>query len=452
MTEMKSNKLPPGSYGLPVLGETLSFLFDINFIEKRYKKYGSIFKTNIIGRPTVVMAGPEAVEFVLSSHMDHFSWREGWPNNFKVLLGESLFLMDGEEHRQKRRLMMPALHGSALVNYFDTMEEITLSYLKKWEEKQEFVWMEAFKQLTFDIASELLLGTKSGAESARLSKLFTTLTDGLFAVNPLQLPITKYGKAIAARNQIIEHLTTVVRNRKEKPTKDALSLLIQAKDEEGNSLSEKELIAQAVLLLFAGHETTTSMLTWLCAELARHPEVLQRAREEQLQLASSGELNLEQLGQMPYLEQVLWEVERLHEPVAGGFRGVVKPFEFKGFYVPEGWMALYSILGTHRTSEIYPEPERFDPDRFSPHRLEHKQRPFSLIGFGGGARICIGIAFAKMEMKIIAAHLLRGYEWEILPNQSLDIVRIPTSRPKDGLRVRFRRRNRFSETQYLKLQ
>jgi retinoid hydroxylase len=435
---MKNSQLPPGSNGLPVLGETLSFLFDTKkFIEKRYRRYGSIFKTHLIGRPTVVMVGPDAVEFVLSSHMDHFSWREGWPDNFKILLGESLFLMDGEEHRSKRRLIMPALHGAALANYVGTMDDLTRSYLKKWEEKKEFTWFEEFKQLTFDIASQLLLGTSPGQESMRFSQLFATLTNGLFAINPLSLPFTKLGKAIAARNQILEHLTKVLRERQQNPMRDALSLLVQAKDDEGNSLSEKELIAQALLLLFAGHETTTSMLTWLCAELARHPEVLKRAREEQQQLSCQGGLTLEQLGQMPYLEQVLSEIERLHPPVGGGFRGVVKPFEYKGFHVPTGWMALYSIIGTHSIPEIYPEPEVFDPDRFDPQRQERKQQSFSLIGFGGGSRLCVGIAFAKMEMKIVAAHLLRSYNWEILPGQSLETVRIPTSRPKDGLRVRF---------------
>ncbi|MEH2291904.1 cytochrome P450 [Nostoc sp.] len=434
---MKSNQIPPGSFGIPILGETLSFFFDSNFGKKRYRQYGTIFKTHLFGRPTVVMVGPEALEFVLSSHMDNFSWREGWPNNFKILLGESLFLQDGEEHRRNRRLMMPALHGPALVNYAVTMEDITRGYLQKWQKKQEFTWFQEFKQLTFDIASQLLLGTHPGPECVRLSQLFTTLGNGLFAINSLSLPFTAFGKAIAARNQILEHLTQVVRERQQNPTKDTISLLIQAKDEDGNSLSEKEIIAQAVLLLFAGHETTTSMLTWLCVELARHPEVLKKAREEQLQLASKGDLDLEQLGKMPYLEQVLWEVERLHQPAGGGFRGVIKDFEFKGYHVPAGWQLLYSIVITHSLKEIYLEPERFDPDRFSPQRQEHKKYPFSLVGFGGGPRICIGIAFAKMEMKIIAAHLLRSYHWEILPNQSLETVFFPTNRPKDGLRVRF---------------
>jgi cytochrome P450 len=237
----------------------------------------------------------------------------------------------------------------------------------------------------------------------------------------------------------LQHITEIVRQRQQQPTNDALSLLVQARDEEGNSMSEKELTAQAMLLLFAGHETTTSMLTWICLELGRHPEVFKRAREEQLSLASVGEISLEQLGKMQYLDQILSEIERLHPAVGGGFRGVVKPFEFNGFQVPTGWIVNYSIPRTHQLASIYPEPKQFDPDRFSPERQEHKQKPFSLIGFGGGPRICLGIAFAKLEMKIVAAQLLRGYQWELLPQQRLEAVAIPMLRPKDGLRVRFQR-------------
>ncbi|GJD17459.1 hypothetical protein RIVM261_024150 [Rivularia sp. IAM M-261] len=187
---MTANQLPPGSNGLPILGETLSFVFDNNYIAKRYQQHGAIFRTNLIGKPTIVMVGPEAAEFVLSTHIEHFSWRQGWPNNFKELLGESLFLMDGEEHRQKRRLIMPAMHGPALADYFATMEQITQNYLNKWVTKHEFAWFEEFKQVTFDIASELLLGTKTGTDSTRLSQLLTTLTDGLITINPLKLPFT----------------------------------------------------------------------------------------------------------------------------------------------------------------------------------------------------------------------------------------------------------------------
>lgn len=431
---MNSTQLPPGGNGLPVIGETLSFLFDPQFIEKRYKQYGPIFKTHVLGRPAAFMVGPEAAEFVLSSHMEHFSWKQGWPENFKQLLGESLFLQDGEEHRQNRRLMMPAFHGQALAGYVSTMETITEEYLQKWEQKCELIWFEEFKQLTFDIASQLLVGATPGSEVARLSKLFTALTNGLFAINPW-----RYKRALAARDQLLQHITKIVQERQQNPSNDTLSLLVQARDEEGNGMSLKELTAQAMLLLFAGHETTTSMLTWMCLELGRHPEILQRAREEQLHLGAKGSMNLEILGKMQYLDQIISETERLHPPVGGGFRGVVKPFEFNGFHVPVGWMVSYSIPGTHQLESIYPEPKRFDPDRFSSGRQEHKQKPFSLIGFGGGPRICVGIAFAKLEMKIIIAKLLQSYKWEFLPQQSFEAVVVPTRRPKDGLRVRFQK-------------
>jgi cytochrome P450 len=439
MTNYRQTNLPPGDFGLPVLGQTLNFLFDRQFAAKQYAKYGAISKTSLLGRPTIFMIGSEAAEFVLSSHMDCFSWEAGWPDNFKILLGKSLFLQDGEEHRRNRRLMMPAFHGQALTGYVSTMAEITQRYLDKWTQQGEFTWFYEFKKFTFEVASQLLLGTDAGDEVERLSKLFATLSNGLFAIAPFDLPFTTLGKATRARDQLLQHITKVVKERQQNPTHDVLSMLIQAEDEDGGKFSLEELKAQAMLMLFAGHETTTSMLTWFCLELARHPQVLERARQEQMALAQTGELNLDQIGKMPYLDQIFQEIERLRPPVGGGFRGVVKPFEFNGYHVPEGWLVLYSIMITHKQSDIYPNPDQFDPDRFSPERQEHKQKPFSLIGFGGGARICVGIAFAKLEMKIIAANLLRNYQWEILRSQNLEPFPIPTLRPKDGLRVKFQK-------------
>ncbi|MBE9128244.1 MULTISPECIES: cytochrome P450 [unclassified Coleofasciculus] len=432
----KTLPLPPGTFGLPGIGETLGFLFDPDFAIKRQRKYGSIFKTNILGRPTVVMVGADANRFILSSDMDCFSWREGWPDTFKELLGESLFVQEGEEHRRNRKLLMPAFHGKALANYLETMDSLIHDYLKKWEHLGTFTWFSELKQMTFEIASILLVGSKPGENIAQLSQWFAQLTSGLFAV-PLRWRWTTYGKALAARNQLLAYIEQAVRKRQQEPAQDALGLLVQSQDEEGNALSMNELKAQTLLLLFAGHETTTSMLTSLAMALAQHPDVLAKARAEQQQFATEGAITFEQLKQMPYLEQILREVERLYPPIAGGFRGVVKSFEYQGYHVPAGWQVLYRIQGTHQDSEVYTNPKQFDPDRFSPERAEHKQQEFSLVGFGGGPRICLGLAFAQMEMKIFAAHLLRHYHWELLPKQNLTMDAIPTLHPRSGLRVRF---------------
>ena len=435
----KSLSLPPGSLGLPFIGESLNFLFDPQFADKRQAKYGNIFKTHILGRPTVVMMGPEANSFILSSHMEHFSWREGWPGTFRELLGESLFLQEGEQHRRNRKLLMPAFHGKALESYFDTIVSISQNYLNQWERIGTFTWFGEMKKLTFEIASKLLIGSEPGEMTDRLSQWFTDLTNGLFMV-PLRWSWTPYGRALQARDQLLAHIQKVVEDRMAHPTKDALGLLVQSEDENGDRLTMEELKVQALLMLFAGHETTTSMLTSLMMAFAQNPEVLAKARLEQDSLAAKGGLNLEQLRQMPYLEQCIQEIERMYPPVGGGFRKVVKEFEFNGYRVPAGWMALYRIDAAHKDPRCYTNIETFDPDRFNPERAEHKRYDYSLMAFGGGPRICLGIAFAKMEMKVLAAQVLRQYSWKLTPNQDLSMNPIPTLRPASGVKVHLRRR------------
>lgn len=434
---MKTQQLPPGNFGLPFIGETVSFLRDPNFSQKRQQKYGSIFKSRILGRPTVFMIGPEANQFILSSHFDHFSWRDGWPPNFKELLGNSLFVQEGEEHRKNRKLLAPAFHSAALANYFQTMETIIHRYFQKWEQQETLTWFPQMKQMTFEIAGQLLLGSESGEMTDTLAEWFSQLTAGLFAV-PFRWSWTTYGKALQAKEKLLAHIETAICYRQQHPANDALGLLVQSQDEEGNTLSLEEIKYQALLLLFAGHETTTSMLTSLCIALAQHPEILAKARVEQEQFGN--QLTLEQLKQMSYLDQILLEVERLFPPVRGGFRGVVKSFEFQGYHVPEGWLALYQIHRTHQDQSVYSEPEQFKPERFNPDNPDYKKVDFSLVGFGGGPRICIGYAFAKMEMKLFAAYLLRHYDWEILPNQDLTLDPIPTLHPRDGFKVKLKKR------------
>ncbi|MBP0020485.1 MAG: cytochrome P450 [Cyanobacteria bacterium SBLK] len=434
-----SKPLPPGSFGLPLLGETLSFINDPAFVEKRQEKYGPIFKTHILGSPTVGMVGPEANRFLLSSHMHHFSWQEGPPDTGKELFGRALFLQDGEEHKRNRKLLRPAFHGKALTGYFETMECITQSYLTQWEAMKTFTWWEEMQKLTFEISSVLILGSEPGIMTARLCQWFSEFSAGRLSL-PLRFPWTTYNRALQARDRLLAHIEAVVRDRQQHPTQDALGLLVQSRDEEGCGLSLEEIKTQALMMIFAAHETTTSMLTSLVMSLALYPTVWKQAQNEQDALTVEGALNLEQLKRMPYLEQVLKEVERMYPPAAGGFRGVVESFEFNGYQVPKGWKVFYSIGTTHKDRRCYSDIEQFDPDRFSPERAEHKKHNFSLVGFGGGPRICLGLAFAQMEMKIIAAHLLRNYTWELLPGQNLTMKYLPIQQPQSGLKVQFRKR------------
>ncbi|WP_377478427.1 MAG: cytochrome P450 [Microcoleus anatoxicus] len=427
--------LPPGSFGLPLMGDTLNFLRDSQFAKKRHQEYGNIFKTSIFGQPTVFMCGQEANLFVLSHENQYFV--VSWPPSTKALLGPlSLALQTGADHQNRRKLLYQAFQPRALAGYIEAMEDITQRYLEKWGQISEFAWYPELRNYTFDVAGKLLVGIDSGSGTA-LGHYFETWCNGLFSI-PLDLPWTLFGKAKNSRKLLLAELEKIIRDRQQgiPGGNDALGLLISARDDEGNSLSVEELKDQVLLLLFAGHETLTSAIASFCLLLAQHPDVMAKVRAEQQQFPPTEPLTLEQLKQMTYLEQVLREVLRLVPPVGGGFRTVINACEFGGYEIPKGWSVLYEINQTHQDAAVYPEPDRFNPDRFN---SERSAKPFSYVPFGGGLRECLGKEFARLEMKLFAATMIRECNWELLPNQDLNLIRVPTPHPRDGLQVKFQR-------------
>ena len=194
----QSLPLPPGSFGLPFVGETISFLREPNFTEERHKKYGNIFKTHLFGRPTVMLIGAEANRLMLTENQ-YFSIT--WPHSTKVLLGPaSLAVQTGVEHQKRRKLLSQAFQPRALEGYVSTMENITRSYLHKWEQLGTLTWYPELRNYTFDVASKLLVGTDSSSETL-LGQLFKDWCDGLFTI-PLALPWTKFGRALRCREQL----------------------------------------------------------------------------------------------------------------------------------------------------------------------------------------------------------------------------------------------------------
>ena len=437
--------LPPLSVSRDIFFANREKLFDTDFLMAQYNEHGPVFHVKIFGLPIAVFMGPEANRFVLASGMKHFNWRDGWPPTFRGLLGESLFVQDGDEHRQKRRLIMPAFHQDALHNYLTTMEEITRRYLTRWSDRQHFSFAAENKQFTFEIASTLLTGSVPGEETEHLSRQFTTMTAG-FTTLPLNLPFTSYGRALAARRHLLAFIDRAIQERRHDNRHDALSLLVHTRDENGEGMTNEELQAQTLLMLFAGHETSASMLTSLIRVLAERPDILQKLRDEQASLGLGETLTMQDVARMTYAEQVLKEVERLHPPVPAGFRGVKEDIVFNGYTIPAGWRAVYVIVGAHLDPDVYHDPYTFDPDRFSKARNENNV-PYSLVGFGGGSRLCVGYAFAQLEMKIIVSYLVRFHEWTLDPGQNFNDVYEPTRQPKGGMMVTFRRRQDMQQSQ-----
>jgi retinoid hydroxylase len=434
--------LPPGEFGLPFVGETLAFFGDSDFATKRFQQHGSIFKTRLLGKPTIFIRGADANRFILTGENQTFV--VSWPPSTRALLGKrSLALQVGEIHQNRRKLLAQAFMPRALAGYIATMEEITHRYLQRWESQGQLTWYPELRNYTLDVACKLLVGLDNGSQTP-LGQQFEVWCKGLFSI-PLPLPWTRFGQAKQCRDRLLQTIEQIIRERQQRsdPGTDTLGLLVQATDEAGNHFSAEELKDQVLLLLFAGHETLTSAVASFCLLTAQYPEVLDKIRQEQQQFPADRPLALESLREMTYLDQVLKEVLRLVPPVGGGFRTVIQDCEYQGYQIPRGWSVLYQIGTTHKDDLLYPDPDRFDPDRFSPDRIQSQtvdQQKYGYLPFGGGIRECLGKEFARLEMKIFAALLVRHADWQLLPEQNLEMVTIPTPHPKDGLRVRFEKR------------
>ena len=430
--------LPPGRMGLPGLGETWQFLRDGQFIDKRYRRYGPIFKTHLFGDPTIIVCDSESARFVTQNENRYFQFK--FPASTNRLLGPgSLSNQAGREHKKRRQVVGKAFQSRALAGYAETMTTLARRYLQHWERQGELTWYPQLRDYTFDVACKLLVGLEEGSQT-ELRRLFERWSQGLFSI-PVALPGTTFGRAMHCRQRILEQLEAIARQRQQAPDpgQDALGVMLQAQDEDGNRLSVAELKDQLLLLLFAGHETLTSSLTSFCFLVGQHPAVKARLRAELERLSPDEVPRPERLQQLSYLEQVVQEVLRHVPPVAGSFRQVTQSCQWQGYRIPQGWKVLYQIAQIQRDSTHYPSPHHFDPENFNPDREPHPSKTFGYLPFGGGLRECLGKEFARLEIKVLAAELLRHYDWELLPEQDLRWETVPDPRPRDGLRVRLQR-------------
>jgi retinoid hydroxylase len=401
------------------------------YLLEGWRRHGPVFRFRLLGMNMVALIGADANRLVLVDARERFSHAAGYAM-VREILGDGLLFQDGAVHRRNRTLMTPAFHQRGVQAYFDVMRERAEEHLGRWVAEGPGPMYERFRRLTFDVMARLVLGVEAETELGRLGALNDRLAKGSAAFLRVGWRWTTYGRGLEARDALRAYLRGVIRARRDAPGGDALGLLMAARDEAGGALDEDELLEQAVILMFAGHETTTSMLTSLLGALAAHPEVHARLVAEHRRVVGDGPLRLEHVRELHELDLVLKEVERLWPPISLCQRGVVEEVEFGGHRLPPGTLVVYSPWATHRLPSLFRDPERFDPDRFAPPREEHRAHPYALVGFGGGPRLCIGQAFALLEMKVVAALLLGRHRWELAPGDPR-LVWVPTLHPRSGL-------------------
>jgi len=413
-----------------------------------YDRFGPVFTVRILHGLVVFMLGPAANHYTLVSHADNFRWRDSSLGDLIPLLGDGLLTTDGDYHRRARKIMLPAFHREAIAAASDTMLEEADRALDGWrpgDSVDVYAWA---RGLAMRIAMRALLGLDpdDGQKGELAAEHFERALSYFGTDYPLRLlrgPRTPWRKMHTSRAVLDEIVYGEIARRRGEAgygRADVLSMLLEATDDDGARLSDREVRDQAMTLMFAGHDTSTSTISFMLYELARHPHVLEQLVAEQDRVLAGRSPTAAQLhSELPQLDMALDETLRLYPAAWIGPRRAVEEFEFEGRHVPAGAYVNYCSWASHRLPEVFPEPEAFLPERFTPERKAALPKG-AYVPFGGGSRTCIGMRFGQLEIKAVVTRLLQRFRPELKPGRTMTVRQMPTLSPRGGMPMVLRER------------
>jgi len=435
---MGLESLPPGP-SLHPLRQTLRFARDpCGFQEECARRHGELFTLRLIGQaPAVYVGSPEGVRELLAQSPQDLRSGEG-AAVLRFLLGaRSLTCLDGAPHQRDRKLMMPPLHGERLLAYGGRMRDLTARVVDGWRPGEPVSLVAETKRITLEVFLDSVFGIPEGPTRDRFRALLLSYLD--LCMRPVSLAIWSLlpGEALRRRltgvaglsdrlpgslrrwlpfalARVVRELDAAIleyiaEKRRQLDERDVISALIAARDENGVGLTDAELHDEMLTMLVGGHETTATSLAFALQEIALHADVHDRIADECKVVFGEAELDPTRVKELVYLEATVKEALRLH-PIAPGFvRKVAAPVRLRGYDLPRGVSAMGSMHLVHRSPAIWPEPERFLPERF----FGLRPKPYEYFPFGGGVRTCIGMAFALFEMKVVLATILRRVRLEL---------------------------------------
>ena len=411
--------LPPGPPG-PALVQSARLIRDpLGFLERCIKRYGDVFTVRFIGMGNLVyIADPAILKEVFTG--DPTVFHAGDANSFmEPILGpRSLLLLDQDEHLAERRLLLPPFHGEKVRRYADLVAEIVAREVERWPDGRAFGLRPRMQAVTLEVILRAVFGIREAEQLARLRDLIPRMLQqgDLLVWLPWAHrdlgPLSPWRRFMRVRNAVDELLFEEIRRRRAledlDERDDVLSLLLQARDDEGRPMSDAALHDELVTLLIAGHETTATGLAWAFERLLRTPLVHRRLLAE----VDAGEDDA-------YLDAVVRETLRVRPVVYDVARLLTAPFSVRGWMLPAGTYVVPSITGVHLFTGLYEDAAEFRPERF----LEGEVESYAWIPFGGGRRRCIGAAFATMEMKVAIREILSRVELRA-PEQAPERVKL----------------------------
>ncbi len=435
--------LPPGPKALPIIGNVLQFQRDpLAFMRKTQQQYGRVARVHLGNDTVVAFFRPEHVRYFLMEHPRNFIKPYfGAGANLKAFLGDGLLTTDGEFHRQQRRLVQPAFHKKRVEGYADVMVQFTREMLETWQAGTEIDIAQSMQQLTLRIILKSLFNIDSPAQANTLGRAFNDVINNTqrrfsaLAKLERRLPLAKNRKRQAGTRTIDDFVYELIAQRRAEDgdVGDVLSMLLNAQDE-GNTMTDKQIHDQVLTFVSAGHETAQNTLSWTFYLLSQHPTVYNKLLAE-IQTVLAGRTPIvADLPNLPYLEWIINESWRCYPPAWLQGRRAIEAFDLDGYHFPANIVALISQWVTHNLPDIWGDPENFRPERWDP-ASGQKVPQGAYFPFGGGPRICIGMPFAEIETKLLVASILQSFTPRLVPGFPVVIQPRVTLRPKNGMHM-----------------
>lgn len=420
----------PNLIQTPTFIQRLQWVVDpVGYMENAVQQYPDIFTASIIGfgNSMVFVNHPQGVQEILTNDRKKFT-APGKDNRIlQPLVGDySIFMLDGDRHRKRRQLVMPSFHGDRMRAYGGLIRDLTEKVFSQLPTNQPFAARATTQDISMQVILQTVFGVSEGERSQQLKKQLTLLVDifkSPFTSGFLFFPFLQkdlgawspWGKFMRDKQQLDQLIYAEIAERRENPDPnriDILSLLMSARDEAGNQMTDEELRDELITLLLAGYETTATSLAWGLYLLHQHPEVREKLLQELDSLGDSPDPM--SVFRLPYLTAVCNETLRIHPVAMLTFpREVQEPVELLGYHLEPDTVVMGCIFLTHQREDLYPNAKQFRPERF----LERQYSPFEFMPFGGGVRRCMGEALAIFEMKLVLATILSNYELSLADSQ-----------------------------------
>ncbi len=442
-------KVPPGPRSRLPAGVFFKFRRDpLRWLEETAAKYGDVVRFRLGTQDAYFLNHPDLVKEVLVTQDRAFKKGRALERS-KRLLGEGLLTSEGDFHRRQRRLAQPAFHRQRIAGYAEAMVGIAERQCSAWQDGQELDIHHEMMRMTLTIVARTLFDADVEADAEGVGRALTEVMELFtFMLAPFsefleKLPLPPMRRFERVRKDLDRVINRIIRERREEGRDhgDLLSMLMNAEDVEGDGgkMSDRQLRDELITLILAGHETTANALTWTWYLLALHPQVEVWLHEEWDRVLAGHRPVAEDYAQLRYTEMVFSESMRLFPPAWVIGRRAIQEVRIGDYLLPKAALVLVSQYTLHRDPRFFPEPERFDPQRWTP--AERAARPrFAYFPFGAGSRQCIGEGFAWMEAVMLLATIGQQWRMKLVSGQKIETFPAITLRPKGPVRMLLTRR------------